>query len=108
MEVPDGADRSASTFEYLYGHPTLPYSRDRFIREINELHEAGLLQDALYVTLDGRPAPLISGLRFEQEAATEISLRRLAPVEKELPREKETFRVAYRVYTIRDSGEVRE
>ena len=104
VEVPDGTDRSASTFEYLYGHPVLPYSRDRFRREIDELREAGLLEDAAYVTLDGAPAPLISGLRFRGRGEREISLPRLSPVEKELPRAKETLRIAYRFFTIEESG----
>lgn len=104
VEVPDGTDRSASTFEYLYGHPVLPYSRDRFREEIDELREAGLLEDAAYMTLDGSPAPLISGLSFRAEATSQISLPRLAPVEKELPHVKETLRVTYRVFTIEESG----
>ena len=37
MEMPDGHDVTASTFEYLYGHPVLPYDRDRFVREVDEL-----------------------------------------------------------------------
>ncbi len=107
VEVPDGTDRSASTFEYVYEHRVLPYSRDRFRREIDELREAGLLQDAAYVTLGGGPAPLISGLRFRPQGTSEVALPRLAPVEKELPREKETLRITYRIYTIEENGGVR-
>ena len=104
VEVPDGTDRSASTFEYVHGHPVLPYSRERFRQEIDELREAGLLADAAYMTIDGAPAPLISGLRFRQKGTSELSLPRLAPVEKELPRVRETLRVTYRVFSIEESG----
>ena len=104
VEVPDGADRSASTFEYLYGHPVLPYSRDRFRREVDKLRRAGLLEDAAYMTVDGGPAPLISGLRFRGEGEGEVSLPILSPVEKELPRGTETLRITYRVFTVEESG----
>lgn len=104
VEVPDGSDRSASTFEYLYGHPVLPYSRGRFHHDIDELRDAGLLEDAAYMTIDGGPAPLVSGVRFRLEGTSRISLPRLAPVEKELPRVKETLSVTYRVFTLEESG----
>ncbi|QIN79153.1 hypothetical protein GBA65_12175 [Rubrobacter marinus] len=104
VEVPDGTDRSASTFEYLYGRPVLPYSRDRFRQEVDELRRAGLLEDAAYMTLDGGPAPLISGLRFRSAGTSEVSLPILSPVEKELPRKKETLNISYRLFTIEESG----
>src|SRR3712207_1591085 len=44
MEMPDGYDMTASTFEYLYGRPVLPYDRLRFIREVDDLEGAGLLR----------------------------------------------------------------
>jgi hypothetical protein len=102
MEMPDGFDITASTFEYLYGRPVLPYDRVRFIREVDELDRAGLLEDAVYVTTDGGPAPLLAEWDFRQVAAEELRLPRLAPVEKELPTEEEELRLGYRVFRVEE------
>ena len=98
MEMPDGYDVTASTFEYLYGRPVLPYDRDRFVREVDDLERAGLLEDALYVTTDGGPAPLLADWDFRQVGSADVDLPRLAAVEKELPTRKESLRLDYRFY----------
>jgi hypothetical protein len=103
MEMPDGYDITASTFEYAYGHSVLPYDRIRFIREVDELEGAGLLEDAVYITVDGGPAPLISDVDFREVATTNLELPRLAAVEKELPAEKETLSLTYRVFRVEES-----
>jgi hypothetical protein len=103
MEMPDGYDITASTFEYAYGHPVLPYDHIRFIREVDDLEEAGLLQDAVYVTVDGGPAPLISDVDFREVAKEKLELPRLAAVEKKLPTEKETLCLTYRVFRVEES-----
>ena len=100
MEMPEGYDVTASTFEYLYGHPVLPYDRDRFVREVDELEEAGLLNEAVYVTNDGGPAPLLADWDFRQVGSASVDLPRLAAVEKELPTVKERLRLDYRVYRV--------
>lgn len=100
MEMPDGYDVTASTFEYLYGRPVLPYDRVRFIREVDDLEEAKLLENAVYVTTDGGPAPLVSGVGFRQVGAATVELPRLAAVEKELPTRKESLRLDYRVFRV--------
>lgn len=102
MEMPDGYDISASTFEYAYGRPVLPYDRDRFRQEIDALGEAGLLRDAAYVTVDGGPAPLISDVDFREVAAAELDLPRISPVEKELPTQTESLRLSYRFFLVED------
>ncbi len=102
MEMPDGYDITASTFEYLYGRPVLAYDRVRFLREIDELEEAGLLRNALYVTVDGGPAPLLADVDFRQVASAELDLPRMKPVEKELPVEKESLSLRYRVFRIEE------
>lgn len=98
MEMPEGYDVTASTFEYLYGRPVLPYDPDRFVAEVDELEQAGLLRDAVYVTTDGGPAPLLADWDFLEVGSAAVDLPRLAPVEKELPAKKETLRLDYRVY----------
>ena len=98
MEMPEGYDVTASTFEYLYGRPVLPYDRARFVRKIDELEETGLLDDALYVTTDGGPAPLLADWDFTQVGSADVDLPRLAAVEKELPTVKESLSLDYRVY----------
>jgi hypothetical protein len=100
MEMPDGYDITASTFEYLYGRPVLPYDQIRFIQEVDDLDEAGLLEDAAYVTVDGGPAPLISGVEFRQVAQEELRVPRLAAVEKELPTEEEKLHLTYRIFCV--------
>ena len=98
MEMPQGYDVTASTFEYLYGRRVLPYDPDSFVREIDDLERAGLLDNALYVTTDGGPAPLMAEWDFEQVGNAGLKLPRLAAVEKELPTTKEKLRLDYRVY----------
>jgi hypothetical protein len=102
MEMPDGYDVTASTFEYLYGRPVLPYDRVRFIREVDDLEAAKLLDDAVYVTTDGGPAPLVSGTGFREVGGARVELPRLAAVEKELPTRKETLRLDYRVFRVEE------
>jgi hypothetical protein len=102
MEMPDGYDITASTFEYANGHPVLPYDRIRFIREVDDLRGAGLLDDAVYITVDGGPAPLISDVDFHELATAKVELPRLAAVEKELPKEKETLSLTYRVFRVEE------
>jgi hypothetical protein len=105
VESRDGSDLTASTFEYAYGHPMLPYDRIRFIREVDDLEEAGLLSDAVYVTTDGKPAPLVSGVDFRQVGGAELELPRLVRTEGHEPRmstEIETLRKSYRVFRIEE------
>ena len=100
MEMPDGFDVTASTFEYAYGHPVLPYDRLRFVREIDELDRAGLLDDAVYITTDGGPAPLLSDVDFRQVGSASLNLPTLSAVEKELPTQRETLSLNYRVFRL--------
>jgi hypothetical protein len=100
MEMPEGYDVTASTFEYLYDRPVLPYDRDRFVREVDDLDDAGLLRDAVYVTTDGGPAPLLADWDFREVASARVSLPRLAAVEKELPVRKESLDLSYRVFRL--------
>jgi hypothetical protein len=102
MEMPEGYDITASTFEYAYGHPVLPYDRIRFIREVDALRGAGLLEDATYVTVDGGPAPLVADLEFREVTTVNLELPRLAAVEKELPTDRETLRLTYRVFQVEE------
>jgi hypothetical protein len=103
MEMPEGYDITASTFEYAYDHPVLPYDRIQFIREVDDLEEAGILDDAVYITVDGGPAPLISDVDFRELATAKVELPRLAAVEKELPVEKETLSLTYRVFRVEEN-----
>jgi hypothetical protein len=101
MEMPEGYDVTASTFEYLYGRPVLPYDRTRFVREVDELEEVGLLDAALYITTDGGPAPLLADWNFKEVATAGLDLPRLAAVEKQLPTVKESLRLDYRVFRVK-------
>ncbi len=102
MEMPDGFDFTASTFEYVYGRPVLPYDRDRFREDRDQLRAAGLLDEAVYVTTDGGPPPLISSLDFEPVGVEKLELPRLVPAETFFPTETEDFEMTYRVYRVKD------
>jgi hypothetical protein len=81
----------------------LPYDRTRFVHEVDDLDAAGLLENAVYVTTDGDPAPLIADVDFREVAKEELSLPRLRAVEKELPTERETLRLSYRVFRVEEN-----
>ncbi len=100
MEMPYGYDVAASTFEYAYGHPVLPYTEGHFLSEKDELREAGLLRDAVYVTTDGGPAPLAADVEFREVGEGRLDVPRLAPVEKELPTGKERLDIEFRIFTM--------
>lgn len=107
VESPDGFDFTASTFEYLYGRPVLPYDHDRFVSEVDELREAGLLRDAVYVTADGGPAPLLSDFDFQQVGSADLDLPRLAPTEgneSELSAKPDPMRMDYRIFRVEREG----
>ena len=103
MEMPPIFDFTASTFEYAYDRPVLPYDRDLFREEIDELKEAGLMKDAVYITTNGGPAPLISGVDFREVGREQFVLPRLIPTEGHVGQfgtDFERWRMAYRIYTI--------
>lgn len=100
MEMPDGYDVSASTLEYAYGRDVLPYDRLRFIREKEALQNAGLLEDAIYITTDGGPAPTVSGLDFERVGSGRIKAPRLKPDETQMPMQIEYLDTEYGIFRI--------
>ncbi len=103
VESPDGFDITASTFEYLYGRAVLPYDQGRFVEEVDELKEAGLLRDAVYVTTNGGPTPLLSEVDFRQVGSVSLDLPRLAPTEgdkSELSAEPDPMRLNYRIFEV--------
>ncbi|MDP8940592.1 MAG: glycosyltransferase family 39 protein [Actinomycetota bacterium] len=105
VEKPDGHDGSVSTLEYVYGHPALPYSEERFLREVDELEKAGLLEDAVYITTDGGPAPLISGVEFREVGREAVSLPRLDGKEgheKGVPEGTENLEMTFRIYRVEE------
>lgn len=102
MQMPDGYDFTASTFEYAYGRAVLPYDPDRFREELDDLRKAGLLEDAVYVTTRGGPPPLVSDLNFELQNTEELQLPRLVPTETAFPDTTEDFEMSYRVYRVEE------
>lgn len=105
VEKPDGHDGSVSTLEYIYGHPALPYSKERFMDEVDELEDAGLLEDAVYITTDGGPAPLISGVDFREVGREPVSLPRLdgnEGHERGVPEGMENLEMLFRIYRVEE------
>ena len=103
VEKPDGHDGVVSTLDYVYDRPALPYSKERFTREIDELDKARLLKDAVYITTDGAPAPLISGVEFREVGSQKMSLPRLEGREgheRGVPKGVEKLEMRFRIFVI--------
>jgi hypothetical protein len=94
--------------EYLYGHPVIPYDKERFQEEAEKLREAGLLKDAVYVTAynpedENQGEPSASGLEFRQVGTSELAVPGLSSTYQEVPRETEQARhVVFRVYEVEE------
>lgn len=98
VELP--GDDYAATLEYLYGRPVLAYDREQFRREIQNLGEAGLLDDAFYVTFGERQKPVFQGLRLREVGREEVSFSRLEDGFKDVPRDTYEERQGFRVYEL--------
>ena len=95
FELP--GDDYAATLDYLYGRQALAYDRKQFREELPDLREAGLLEDAVYVTVGEADEPTFPGLRLRDLGQEEVSVLRLEDGFKSVPyatyREREEFRV---------------
>jgi hypothetical protein len=101
VELP--GDDYAATLDYLYGRPVLTYDREQFREELPDLREAGLLEDAIYVTVEERPKPIFSGLRLREVGREEISFLRLEDGFKSVPRDTYEERQEFRIYELEQS-----
>ncbi len=102
VELP--GDDYAATLDYLYGRPVLPYARKQFRREIPHLQEVELLEDAVYVTVEGGPEPDFPGLRLREVGREKISFQRLEDGFKSVPRDTYEERQEFRIYELERSG----
>ena len=98
VEMP--GDDYAATLDYLYGRPVLAYDREQFRREISDLREAGLLEDAVYVTVGGRLKPTLPGLALREVGREEVSFLRLEDGFKSVPYGTYEERQEFRVYEV--------
>lgn len=98
VEAP--GDDYASTLDYLYGRPTLPYDRERFEKEASKLRQAGLLDDSVYVTVDDKETPPVAGVKMREIGEEKIKLPRLSPRFKEVPSEKTWLQAHFRIYRV--------
>jgi hypothetical protein len=98
VEVP--GDDYAATLDYLHGRPVLAYERDQFRQEIPNLRETGLLEDAVYVTVEEEPKPIFEGLRLREAGREEVSFLRLEDGFKDVPREVHEERQRFRIYEL--------
>ncbi|MDP9474212.1 MAG: hypothetical protein M3R38_00650 [Actinomycetota bacterium] len=80
------ADDYAATLDYLYGRPVLVYYRDQLQKEMSNLREAGLLEDAAFVTVEEWPKPVFPGLKLRKVGEERVSFLRLEDGFKEVPR----------------------
>ncbi len=84
VETP--ADDYAATLDYLYGRPVLVYGREEFLKEMPKLREAGLLEDAAFVTIKEWPKPVFPGFKLRKVGEEKVSFLRLEDGFKEVPR----------------------
>ena len=102
FELP--GDDYAATLDYLYGRPTLAYDREQFREELSELREAGLLEDAVYVTVEEADEPDFPGLRLRQVGREEVSFLRLEDGFKSVPYDTYEERQGFRIYEIEQTS----
>ena len=93
-------DDYAATLDYLYGRPVLSYDREQFRQELPDLEESGLLEDAVYVTVEGRSKPTFPGLQLREVGREEISFLRLEDGFKSVPRDTYEERQGFRIYEL--------
>lgn len=98
VELP--GDDYAATLDYLYDRPVLAYERDQFRREVPDLREAGLLEGAVYVSVEEKQKPVFEGLRLREVSREEVSFLRLEDGFKEVPRDTYEERQGFRVYEL--------
>ena len=102
FELP--GDDYAATLDYLYGRPVLAYDREQFREELPDLKEAGLLEDAVYVTVEEADEPSFRGLRLRQVGGEEVSLLRLEDGFKNVPYDTYEERQGFRIYEIEQTS----
>jgi hypothetical protein len=100
--VEASGDDYASTLDYLYGRRVLPYDRGDFRREAGELRRAGLLEDAVWVSADGRGAPEAPGVRAEEIGREAVRTERLSATFKEMPTRWHEERVVFRIFRLEE------
>ncbi len=98
VELP--GDDYAATLDYLYERPVLTYERDQFRREVPDLREAGLLEDAIYVTVEEKHKPIFQGLRLREVDREEVNFLRLEDGFKDVPRDTYEERQGFRIYEL--------
>lgn len=98
VELP--GDDYAATLDYLYGRPVLAYDREQFREELPDLREAGLLESAVYVTVEERQKPVLNDVRLREVGREEVSFSRLEDGFKDVPREAYEERQGFRVYEV--------
>ena len=98
VELP-GEDYAA-TLDYIYGRPVLAYERDQFRREMTDLREAGLLEDAVYVTVEEKHKPVFQGLRLREIDREEVSFPRFEDGFKAVPHDTYEERQGFRIYQL--------
>lgn len=98
VETP--ADDYAATLDYLYGRPVLVYGREELQREMPNLREAGLLEDAAFVTVEEWPKPVIPGLKLRKVGEERVSFLRLEDGFKEVPREVYVEQQGFKIFEL--------
>ncbi len=98
VETP--ADDYAATLDYLYGRPVLVYHRDQLQKELPNLREAGLLEDAAFVTVEEWPKPVFPGLKLRKVGEERVNFFRLEDGFKEVPREAYVEQQGFKIFEL--------
>lgn len=96
VETP--AEDYAATLDYFYGRPVLVYPRDQLQKELPKLREAGLLEDAAFVTVEEWPKPVFPGLKLRKVGEERVSFLRLEDGFKEVPREAYVEQQGFKIF----------
>ena len=98
VETP--AEDYAATLDYLYGRPVLVYHRDQLQKELPKLRDAGLLEDAAFVTVEEWPKPVIPGLKLRKVGEEKVSFLRLEDGFKAVPREAYVEQQGFKIFEL--------
>lgn len=97
-------DDYAATLDYLYGRPAFAYDRKQIREEVPDLGEAGLLEDAVYVTVGEADEPAFPGLRLRDLGQEDISFLRLEDGFKSVPYATYEERQKFHIYEIEQTS----
>ncbi|MDP9479327.1 MAG: hypothetical protein M3R38_27225 [Actinomycetota bacterium] len=78
----------------------LVYGREEFNREMPNLREAGLLEDAAFVTIEEWPKPVFPGVKLRKVGEESVGFLRLEDGFKEVPRKVYVEQQGFKIFEL--------